>query len=92
MKPLFNNLNEALTYQLEGLHDAEKKLQVAMREIIAQTNSDAIKKVFESYWASAGDKRTKLKRAFSYLLAGPFGKQSKAIGEMTAYAPLAINL
>ena len=82
MKPLFNNLNEALTYHLEGLHDAEKKLQVAIPSAIAHANSTALKGVLENYVSSAGDKRVKLKRAFSYLLSGPFGKQSKAIGEM----------
>jgi len=82
MKPLFNNLNEALTYHLEGLHDAEKKLQMAIPNVVAHANSSALKGVLENYSSSADDKRIKLKRAFSYLLAGPFGKQSKAIGEM----------
>jgi len=82
MKPLFANLNEALTYHLEGLHDAEKKLQIAIPNVVAHANSLALKGVLENYASSAVDKRIKLKRAFSYLLAGPFGKQSKAIGEM----------
>ena len=82
MKPLFSNLNEVLTYHLEELHDAEKKLQMAIPNALAHANSSALKGVLESYASSAGDKRIKLKRAFSYLLAGPFGKQSKAIGEM----------
>jgi ferritin-like metal-binding protein YciE len=82
MNTSFNNLNEALTYNLEGLHDAEKKLQVTLPKVITQTNSAALKGLLEKYATSAGDKRIKLKRAFSYLLAGPFGKRGKAIGEM----------
>lgn len=84
MKPLFNNLNEALTYHLEGLHDAEKNLQIILPKVITETDSAALKSVFEKYAASAADKRLKIKRAFSYLLSGPFGKQNKAIREMIA--------
>jgi ferritin-like metal-binding protein YciE len=84
MKPLFNTLNEALTYHLEGLHDAEKKLQIAIPNLMTHANSTALKEVLENYATSAGENRIKLKRAFSYLLAGPFGKESKAIGEMMA--------
>jgi|GEM_PF-5564249 len=84
MKPFFNNLNAALTYHMEGLHDAEKKLQATLPNVVAQADAAALKGLLKSYAASAADKRIKLKRAFSYLLAGPFGKKSKAIGEMIA--------
>ena len=82
MNQAFNNLNDALTYHLEGLHDAEKRLQTILPKVMIQADSTALKGVLKNYAGNADDKRIKLKRIFSYLLAGPFGKRSKAIGEM----------
>ena len=82
MKPLFNNLNDVLTYNLEGLYDAEKMLQKALPEITDHVNSSALLDEYKKYMVSASDKRIKLKRAFGYLLAGPFGRRNMPVREM----------
>ncbi len=82
MKPILNNLNEALTYHLEGMYDAEKKLQKSAPDYTNCVTSRALKSEIKKYFESARDKRIKLKRIFSYLLAGPFGRKSKVIDKM----------
>jgi ferritin-like metal-binding protein YciE len=82
MKALLNNLNEALTYHLEALHDAEKKIQSTLPKLLARTTTPSLKKLLQDYVSEAGDKRTKLKRAFSYLLAGPFKRKNEVMGQL----------
>ncbi len=82
MKPVLNDLNKALTYQLEGMYDAEKRLQKFIPGYVKLATSRALKAEFKNYLESTADKRTKLKRIFSYLLAGPFGRKNKAVDKM----------
>ncbi len=76
-----NSINDALTYMIEGLYDAEKLEQKLMPEIIDSLNSEP-KSVLREHHARAHERRTKLKRAFSYLLAGPFDHKNKIAKEM----------
>ncbi len=82
MKPSINTLNNALTYHLEGMYDAEKRLQKCIPGCLQWVSSRDLKGALKNYLESAADKRTKLKRIFSYLLAGPFGRKNEAIGKM----------
>ena len=82
MKPAIKDLNEALSYHLEAMYDAEKKLQKAMPELIPMLTSRQLKSELKKYLESSRDKRIKLKRIFSYLLVGPYNKKNKVIEEM----------
>lgn len=94
MKKKLTTLNEVLAYQLEGMYDAEKKLQYAI-PICSETIrlNTVLKQEIKKYGELATDKRTKLKRIFSYLLVEPFGRKNKMIDtllkdthEMLSYA------
>lgn len=82
MKTTLNNLNETLAYLLEGMYDAEKKLLKVVPDCLHLVTSRALKSEIKKYVESAADKRIKLKRIFSYLLAGPFGRKNKVIDRM----------
>lgn len=82
MKLALNNLNEALTYHLEGMYDGEKKLQKALPHLFSYATSSVLKSEIKKYLNSVKDKRLKLKRVFSYLLAGPFGRKNKVIDKI----------
>ncbi|HEY5749851.1 MAG TPA: DUF892 family protein [Chryseolinea sp.] len=77
MKNPLTNLHEALVYQLEGLYDAEKRLQKAMPILKHKVMLPALQTAIIRYGEQASDKRTKLKRAFSYLGCGPFGRKNR---------------
>jgi ferritin-like metal-binding protein YciE len=77
MKNKITNLTQALTYVLEGMYDSEKKTQRDLPELIEKLKPGGIKKLAVQYLESSKDKRLKLKRIFSYVLAGPFGRKSK---------------
>ncbi|GHN02678.1 hypothetical protein WSM22_41670 [Cytophagales bacterium WSM2-2] len=79
MKAKLNNLNDALTYHLEGMYRVEKKLQKFLPDCFDQAASRALKNEVKKYLSNTGDKRVKLKRIFSYLLTGPFGCKNKII-------------
>lgn len=79
MKSRITNLNQALTYQLEGMYDAEKKLMKYLPACMKRTPSRALKGELKGYIESARDKRIKLKRIFSYLLTGPYGRKNKVM-------------
>ncbi|HWA33527.1 MAG TPA: DUF892 family protein, partial [Cyclobacteriaceae bacterium] len=87
MKNKITNLTQALTYTLEGMYDSEKKIQRDLPDLSSSLASGALKKLLSQYLETSQDRRLKLKRIFSYLLAGPFGRKSKvtakAFEEMT---------
>jgi ferritin-like metal-binding protein YciE len=76
MKRKITNLTQALTYTLEGMYDSEKKIQKELPELISMLTQGGVTKMLTEYLDASRDKRQKLKRIFSYLLAGPFGKKS----------------
>lgn len=77
MKNPLTNFHEALVYQLEGLYDAEKRLQKAMPILSHKVTISALQAEIIKYGEHASDKRSKLKRAFSYLGCGPFGRKNR---------------
>lgn len=77
MKNPLTNLHEALVYELEGLYDAEKRLQKALPILSHKVTIPALQKEIIKYGEQVSDQRTKLKRAFSYLGIGPFGRKNR---------------
>ena len=82
MKTRLTSLTEVLAYQLEGMYYAEKKLQHAVPICTEVVKSDALKQEVIRYGELAIDKRTKLKRIFSYLLVERFGRKNKVIDNL----------
>ncbi|WP_276370247.1 DUF892 family protein [Chryseolinea sp. H1M3-3] len=77
-----SNLNEVLAFQLEGLYDAEKKLQHAIPACSEGVTLNVLKDIINKYGEQAAEKRTKLKRTFGYLLVEPFKRKNKVIDTM----------
>ncbi len=89
MKTKLKNLNAALTYLLEAMYDAEKRIQTEL-PAAAKGASPAVRKMLMKYVDAAADKRTKLKRVFSYLLSGPYKRKSRVIkGAMAEFEDIA---
>lgn len=82
MKRTLENMNEALTFHLENMYDAEKMLQKKLADFLPHIVSPALKKEWTRYCESTPDKRLKLKRIFSYLLSGPFNRKNPSMEEM----------
>ena len=82
MKNPLSNLHEALVFQLEGLYDAEKKLEKSMRICANKVMSQTLRAEITKYGEQASDKRIKLKRAFSYLGCGPFGRKNRVMRDL----------
>ena len=61
MKKL-TSLNEVLAFQLEGMYDAEKKLQHAIPLCLENIRLGTLKEEIKKYGELAAEKRTKLKR------------------------------
>jgi ferritin-like metal-binding protein YciE len=80
MKTLLNSLNQVLTFHLEAMYDAEKRIQKELPELVLDLDSREAVDIVSRYTENASDKRLKLKRIFSYLLAGPFKRTSGAVG------------
>lgn len=81
MKKL-TNLNEVLTFHLESLYDAEKKLQHAIPICSESLPLGTLRDEIKKYGEGATEKRSKLKRIFSYLLVQPFKRKNNVINSM----------
>jgi len=75
-------LNEALTYQLKGLYDAEIALQKAIPECVLHVKSVQLKSTLHKYEESTNDKILKLERAFNYLMTDPKGRRNAVLRRM----------
>jgi len=82
MKPQLKTFNQALTFQLEAMYDAEKKIQKSFSGLEKKISSATLRKEVTRYLDSSADKRSKLKRVFSYLLTGPYGRKDAVMGEL----------
>jgi ferritin-like metal-binding protein YciE len=82
MKLEFKDLNEVLTYHIEGLYDAEKTLQKKISDLLTSVTSPELKSILLKFLENRADTRIKLKRIFSYLLSGPFKRRDKVINQM----------
>lgn len=82
MKNKLTSLSEVLAYQLEGMYDAEKKLQHGIPICVESIKLEALRQEVKKYGELSTDKRTKLKRIFSYLLVERFGRKNKVIDSL----------
>jgi ferritin-like metal-binding protein YciE len=82
MKTQFKTKIDILTFILEGMYQAEKRLQDELPEAIELISSLSLKNEVRKYVERIPDKRLKLKRIFSYLLAGRFDRKNKIVDEM----------
>lgn len=81
MKTPINNLNHVLAFQLEGMYEIVKNLQHAIQVAIKGANDSSARDILRSYSENLFDHRLKLKRAFSYVLNGPYGRKSGVVGD-----------
>ena len=81
MKDL-TSLNEFLSFHLEGMYDGEKKLQHQLPTISQGVRHKGLKEEIDKYVALAAEKRSKLKRIFSYLLVPPFKRKNKVVDSL----------
>lgn len=81
MKEL-TSVNEFLAFHLEGMYDGEKKLQHQLPTISQGVRHKELKEEIDKYVARAAEKRSKLKRVFSYLLVPPFKRKNKVIDSL----------
>lgn len=79
MKTTLRNLNEALSFQMKGMYDAERKLQREIPKCSVKVRSEALKGEIGRYIDSTDDKILKLERIFSYLMTEPSGVKNEII-------------
>lgn len=82
MSSSIKSLNQALAFQLEGVYEMVKQMQNNLSKASKFIDDQEIRMVFNEYRRSLGDQRLKLKRIFSYLLSGPYGRKA-----MREFAP-----
>lgn len=82
MKKKVSNLHQALTFHLEGLYDVEKRLQKEIPKCAERVSSPVLQQIMKSYAKGSKERRLKLKRIFTYLLAGPYGRRCRVIDRM----------
>ena len=78
MKKL-TNLNEVLAFQLEGMYHGEKKLHHELPSFSEGVRNTHLKEEIKKYVERSGEKRSKLKRIFSYLLVPNTKRKSKVV-------------
>lgn len=84
------NLNHLLAFQLEGLYEIIRGLQEELPFGIRNASDPELKALLEEYKQGLADQRTKLKRIFSYLLNGPYGrKPAKGAGALASFKEIA---
>src|SRR5690606_551962 len=82
MKISLSNLTDALVFLLRGLYDAERKLQKAIPPCAGGIRSEAVRRVVDNYYDSAGNKILKLERVFNYLMTEPQGRSHEVMEKM----------
>jgi ferritin-like metal-binding protein YciE len=84
MKTSLRTLNEVLTFQLEGMYDAEKRIQKELPKWTSLLESADAAEIVSRYIENATANRLKLKRIFGYLLTGPFNRRNSPVEHMLA--------
>lgn len=79
MKKRIYTLQDALAFQLQGIHYAETKVKEEVYRCMPQINSEKLKEEMRRYIASAGNKLVKLDRIFNYLMQEPDFRKNKAV-------------
>lgn len=81
MKPAISNLNHVLAFQLEGMYEIVKSHQHAIQLAIKGSTDSSAKDLLRSYSENLFEHRLKLKRAFGYILSGPYGRRTAPVGD-----------
>jgi ferritin-like metal-binding protein YciE len=92
MKTPITNLHHVLAFQLEGMYETVKNLQHAIQVAIKGANDSSAKELLRSYSENLFEHRLKLKRAFSYVLNGPYGRKALGVGEAIVHFKEIIEL
>lgn len=79
MKTTISSLNHVLTFQLEGMYEIVRNLQKEMPIVLKHAVEPDTKELLRAYAENLSEQRLKLKRIFSYLLNGPYGRKSGPI-------------
>jgi len=74
MKKTLNNLQEALTFMIKGLYNAETELQKALTECLLKASNINLRTEIKNYAESSSDKLLKLERVLTYLAEEPKDK------------------
>lgn len=77
-----SNLNDALTYLLRRLYDAEGMLKDAIQKCSKHVKSEMLKAELMDYADSSRNKIIKLERAFNYLMKEPAGEKNVILRKM----------
>ena len=75
------NLNELLAFQLEGMYYGEKELQHQLPSFSEGVRNPRLKEEINKYLERSIEKRSKLKRIFSYFLV-PASKRINKVVEV----------
>ena len=78
MKKL-TNLNEVLAFLLEGMYEGEKELQHQLPTFSERVRNPRLKEEINKYLERSIEKRSKLKRIFSYLLVPASKRKNKVV-------------
>lgn len=81
MKKSITTLQDALTYQLQGLFYAETRVQEEFAICSAQITSEQVKAQITKYIESADNKILKLRRVFNYLME-PLQRKNEVINKL----------
>ena len=79
MKTRINTLQDALTYHLQGLAYAEKKIHEQLSSFLKLVTSENVKDEMRSYMDSSNSKLLKLERVFNYLMEEPYSREDEVV-------------
>lgn len=82
MKTTITTLQDALAFQLQGLHYAETKVREEFNSCSLHLTSSRLKEEIGKYMESSQDKILKLERIFNYLMQESVSRKNTAIIEL----------
>ncbi|HYC86140.1 MAG TPA: DUF892 family protein [Chryseosolibacter sp.] len=83
MKTSISSLKEALLFGLNGLYDAEKKIEKFLNRVEGSIKSQDLRHEVAGYAASGAVRLNKLKWAFEYLVEERHRRNNKVVDAMT---------
>jgi ferritin-like metal-binding protein YciE len=80
-KPI-KTLQDALTYQLQGLLQAERKIAEAFTRFSDQISSAEVKELVQGYVTNTDNVACKLDRSFNYLMMEPVVRKNEVVNKI----------
>jgi len=77
-------LQDALTYQLQGLWYAEQKISEEFKHCSHQITSEEVRTIMQRYIGNADNVKLKVERVFGYLMLEPIARKNEVIDKMIA--------